>query len=222
MSIVNSAEMNIGVHVSFQIPFVVWFGFSQRDISSFIYDLGFLGSTEVKNLSANAGSAGDTYLIPGLGPSPGGGNGSPLHCSYLKNPMDSGACQATVHGITKNWAQLSDGEERIYYYDLAFINSWVHFTSANVLKFQSWVNPGVSRKNWQGLWDLCFLKRFCPWVKRKMAPKSMWLVFLMSCVASTQVLDGEYQSLSWNWAHSQCSLYGLTVVKPSSIKCRLK
>ena len=121
----------------------------------------------------------------------------------------------------KNWAQLSDGEECIYYYDLAFINSWVHFTSANVLKFQIWVNPGVSRKNWQGLWDPCFLKHFCPWGKRKMAPKSMWLVFLISCVASTQVLDGEYQLLSWNWAHSQCSLYGLTVVKPSSIKCRL-
>ena len=36
----------------------------------------------VKNLPANAGS------IPGLGKSPGEGNGSPLQCSCLENPMD--------------------------------------------------------------------------------------------------------------------------------------
>ena len=40
--------------------------------------------------------------------SPGGGNGNPLHCSCLGNPMDGGAWQATVHGVTKNWTQLSD------------------------------------------------------------------------------------------------------------------
>ena len=48
----------------------------------------------VKNPPANAGDAG---LIPGLGRSPGGGNGSPLQYSYLENPMDRGAWRATVH-----------------------------------------------------------------------------------------------------------------------------
>ena len=55
--------------------------------------MGFLGSTVVKNPSANAGDARDTGLIPGLGRSPGAGNGYPLHYSCLKNPMDRGAWQ---------------------------------------------------------------------------------------------------------------------------------
>ena len=42
----------------------------------------------VKNPPANAGDAGS---IPGLGPSLGKGNGSPLQCSCLENPMDRGA-----------------------------------------------------------------------------------------------------------------------------------
>ena len=45
----------------------------------------------------------DTGLIPGLGRSPGEGNGNPLQYSCLGNPMDRGACQATVHGLTKSW-----------------------------------------------------------------------------------------------------------------------
>ena len=43
----------------------------------------------VKNLSANAGATGDMGLIPGLERSPGGGNGSPLQYSCLKNPMEN-------------------------------------------------------------------------------------------------------------------------------------
>ena len=38
--------------------------------------------------------------------SPGEGNSNPLQCSYLKNPMDRGAWQATVHEITKGQTQL--------------------------------------------------------------------------------------------------------------------
>ena len=30
---------------------------------------------------------------------PGRGNGNPLHYSYLENPVDRGAWQATVHGV---------------------------------------------------------------------------------------------------------------------------
>ena len=32
---------------------------------------------------------------------PGGGNGSPLQCSCLKSPMDRGACQALVRGVSE-------------------------------------------------------------------------------------------------------------------------
>ena len=52
----------------------------------------------IKNPPANAGYAG---LISGLERSPGGGNGNPLQCSCLKNPMDRGAWKVTIHGVTK-------------------------------------------------------------------------------------------------------------------------
>ena len=53
----------------------------------------------LKNLPTNAGGVG---LIPGVGRSPGGGNGNPLQYSCLENSMDRGACQATVHVAAKS------------------------------------------------------------------------------------------------------------------------
>ena len=44
--------------------------------------------------------------IPGLGRSPGGGNGNPLQYSCLENPMDRGAWWATVQGVAKSQKQL--------------------------------------------------------------------------------------------------------------------
>ena len=43
----------------------------------------------------------DTGLISRLGRSPGGGRQNPLQFSCLENPMDRGAWQATVHGVTR-------------------------------------------------------------------------------------------------------------------------
>ena len=59
-------------------------------------------------MPADAGDAGDTGSIPGLGKSPGGGNGNPLQHSYLGYPMDRGAWIATAHGVTKSQMQLSN------------------------------------------------------------------------------------------------------------------
>ena len=53
--------------------------------------LGFPGGSLVKNPPANAGDAGDAGSIPGLGRSPGGGNGNPLQYSFLDKPMNRGA-----------------------------------------------------------------------------------------------------------------------------------
>ena len=39
--------------------------------------------------------------IPGSGRAPGEGNGNPLQCSCLENPMEGGAWWATVHGVGK-------------------------------------------------------------------------------------------------------------------------
>ena len=63
--------------------------------------MGFPGGSVVKNLPANAGTAGDVGLIPGSGRAPGGGNGNPLQHSCLGNLMDRGAWWATVHGVSK-------------------------------------------------------------------------------------------------------------------------
>ena len=62
---------------------------------------GFPGGSVVKNLPVNAGDTGDKGLIPGLGRSPGEGNGNPLQYSCQGNPMDRGAWQATLHGVAK-------------------------------------------------------------------------------------------------------------------------
>ena len=62
----------------------------------------------VKTLPANAGVIRDVASIPGPGRCPGGGNGNPLQYSWLKNPMDKGAWQATVHGVAKSQMQLSN------------------------------------------------------------------------------------------------------------------
>ena len=57
----------------------------------------------VKNLPADEGDARNVGLIPGSGRFPGGGNGNPLQYSCAENPMDRGAWQAAVHGITQSW-----------------------------------------------------------------------------------------------------------------------
>ena len=53
-------------------------------------------------------NAGDLGSIPGLGRSPGEGNGNPLQYYCLENLIDRGAWQATVHGVAKSWTQLSN------------------------------------------------------------------------------------------------------------------
>ena len=62
---------------------------------------GFPHGSVVKNPPANAGDIGDAGSIPGLGRSPGVGNGNPLQSSCLGNSTDRGALWATVHGVSK-------------------------------------------------------------------------------------------------------------------------
>ena len=66
------------------------------------------GSKFGSNGKESACNAEDPGAIPGLGRSPGEGNGNPLQYSSLENPMDRGTWAATVHGVTKNWTQLND------------------------------------------------------------------------------------------------------------------
>ena len=59
---------------------------------------GFPCSSVGKESACNVGNLGS---IPGLGRSPGEGNGNPLQYACLENPMDRGAWQATVHRVAK-------------------------------------------------------------------------------------------------------------------------
>ena len=69
----------------------------------YIHMYNFPGGSDGKASVYNAGDLGSS---PGLGRSPGEGNGNPLQDSCLENPMDQGAC--TVHGVAKSWTRLSN------------------------------------------------------------------------------------------------------------------
>ena len=77
--------------------------------------MGVPGSSAVKNPPANAGDSGDVRLIPGLGSSPGEGNGNPLQYSCLGNPIDRGTWWT---GGESMWSQRVG-------HDLVIKNKWI-------------------------------------------------------------------------------------------------
>ena len=74
--------------------------------------MGFPGGSVLKSPPAKVGDTGNTGSIPGLGRSPRGGNGNPLQCPCLENPMDRGVGRATVPGVTKSQTRLSAHTQR--------------------------------------------------------------------------------------------------------------
>ena len=66
--------------------------------------MGFPGGSDGKECACNAGDPGS---IPGLGRSPGEGNGNPLQYSYLENSMNRGAWRLQSLGwqrVGHDWA----------------------------------------------------------------------------------------------------------------------
>ena len=71
--------------------------------------MGFPGGSAVKNPPVM-----QEIWVRSLGqgdPLEEGGQGNPLQYSCVENPMDRGAWQATVPGVTKSWTRLSDSTE---------------------------------------------------------------------------------------------------------------
>ena len=62
----------------------------------------------VQNSAYNGEELRDRVLIPGMGRSPGGGHGNPFQYSCLKNPMDTGTWQATIHRVAQSWNDWCD------------------------------------------------------------------------------------------------------------------
>ena len=79
-------------------------------ISSTKLTLGFPGGSDGKESACNTGDLGS---VPGLGRSPGEGNGYPFQYSCLGNPMDRAAWQAIVHEMDMTW-QLNNNKLCIY------------------------------------------------------------------------------------------------------------
>ena len=80
-------------------------GWPKSSFGFFIHIWGFPIGSDSKESTC---SAEDMSSTPGLGRSPGEGNGYPFQYSCLDNPMDRGAWWATVHGVTKSQTRLSD------------------------------------------------------------------------------------------------------------------
>ena len=76
-----------------------------KDDDIYIYLTVLPVESDGKEYGYNAGEPGS---IPGLGRYLGKGNGTPLQYSFLENPMDGGAGQATVHRVAKSQTRLSN------------------------------------------------------------------------------------------------------------------
>ena len=77
-----------------------------RWLSLLMWSLGFPLWFSGKEFTCNVGVTGDTGSIPGLGRSPGGGQGNPLQHSCLENTMDRGTWQATIHRVSRSQTWL--------------------------------------------------------------------------------------------------------------------
>ena len=95
---------------------------------------GFPGGSDGKESACNVGDLG---LIPELARSPGEGNSYPLQYSVLYNPMDRGAWQATVHGVTKSQTGLNNFHFQCLFLILIFLFVCFVFNGTSSQEFSS-------------------------------------------------------------------------------------
>ena len=100
-------EFKKHIQVSLQ-PLIgsICYHFHLYNIKAFLLNLSELWAFGGSDGKVNAYSIGDLGSIPGLGRSPGEGNGNPLQYSCLENPLDRGAWWVTkgLQRVGHNWA----------------------------------------------------------------------------------------------------------------------
>ena len=99
-----------------------------------IFSWGFLGGSDDKESACNAGDLGS---IPGLGRSPGKGNGYLFQYSCPENSMERGAWRATVHGVAQSQTQLKGLSMHARMYTCVFFTD----TTSTILykQFSTWL-----------------------------------------------------------------------------------
>ena len=106
--------------------------------------------SEVKVSACNTGDLGS---IPGLGRSPGEGNGNLLQDSCLENPMGRGAWRATIHGVAKSQTQLKWLSTHHELYEGRQFAWWMNECFSKIWKFEchNWLLDGrVLRVEFKG------------------------------------------------------------------------
>ena len=91
-----------------------------------------IGSSSGSGSKESASNAGDPRTIPGLGRSPGEGNGYPLQYFCLENSMDRGAWRATVYRISESQTRLSNQHLHFFHVSDALLSyMYTSFNSHN-------------------------------------------------------------------------------------------
>ena len=126
------------------------------------------GSVLKKNLLASARDIGDMGSLPGSARSPGEGNGNPLQYSCLENPMDGGAWQATVHGVSKrhDWVTKHACMQEKGQEDIAFLCNFEEIALRRPCRCRVDIYPGTNSSN---QFDSCGQDiefATCKWVKQ--------------------------------------------------------
>ena len=114
-----------------------------EQLSTYTYTYTVFPVAWGKESICNAGDARDLGSIPALGRSPREGNGNPLQYSCLKNPMERGACQATVHAVaesTKHTHMHIYVYKYIWTYICLFTSLFIFFTKIEVLRHYSYLS----------------------------------------------------------------------------------
>ena len=120
---------------------------------------GFSDSSVGKEPTCSAGDIWDEGLIPGLGRSPGEGNGNPLQYFCLKNPLDRGGWRATLQRDKESdkteWLSMHTCDEMLFSLKKEVNTGICHHMGENGGHYTKCNNPTTNR---QTLYDSTYMR----------------------------------------------------------------